>query len=433
MARYESISDWAKLRGISDSEYPYATGGLKVYQTIPHLLLATIIFAAARPLLFLLVRHILHTVTYPLIPVLGQIATTFLRAVAVVCSFIAVYAFWALAITTALIALVIYPVLIVLRWRSYERCVLRNDHHANKLRKRMLRTLNIRRRRRQLARQIAKAEGQSSGKSGEIIVLPQENIDTKKEAQTEALDALANMQVWINTRQSLTSDEVLTLYRIHIERPFIQETIDELDRLVKGLESAATRLEQGKVSFGSMMVSADQSYIEWTDTISEPDPYLQVGAHKVEHIKVKASFPLELFADRSDQIAEVKEKAKTWAENRGELMDKFMSTLATQGGQGAQGSRRLSVDVGNTNVAYTYELSFSIDFQRLDSYTGQIDQVFGVAGSTIELTGKSLMITLPLPEVLKVPIDEATMIRTIFGSDYDVWTKEEWNNYAKRC
>ena len=99
-------------------------------------------------------------------------------------------AFNVLTIVTALMVLA-YLVILVLRWRSYERNVITSDFKAISLKHNLIESLGIKR---EISAINAKKRG-SDGKTNEL------SFD--EQAQLEALKAMKNMKVTVNTRQSL--------------------------------------------------------------------------------------------------------------------------------------------------------------------------------------------------------------------------------------
>ena len=105
-----------------------------------------------------------------------------------------------------------YLILLVLRWRSYERNCVTNDFKARKLKRDMLNTLAVN----QSITNIRRAY--APNKNGET-----KEISFDDQSKLNALNALKHMSVTINTRQSLESEDLEQRFHISISVPFIQK------------------------------------------------------------------------------------------------------------------------------------------------------------------------------------------------------------------
>ena len=122
--------------------------------------------------------------------------------------------------------LFIYLIKMVLRWRHYERDVVGNDFEAALLKRRILGSLNI-------SQQYKNAVKAASGENNQD--------DPTRQGRVEALRTFKNMQVHINTRQSLSGFTIVKNSRISFEVPTNQFAIDELEKLMKNVSDVATQ------------------------------------------------------------------------------------------------------------------------------------------------------------------------------------------------
>jgi hypothetical protein len=435
MAKYETFSDYAKAHDLDDSTYPFARAGQRIFRAFMlsvaigiTLWIFGVLLSGASGMMPTSSYSPDHVSSLDLqglgdftqgdfsyiidnFHALSEFAGGFEGSawyyasavssyVAGVCFVLVVLVIFLLIFLAAL-----YAFVVLLRWRSYERSCLSSDYQAWRLRRQLIRTLNINRRIRQLKQKAKKAES-----STEI-----EHIDVSVESQLAALYALKKLRVSVNKRQALTGTEIHVRYSILIERPDIQSDIDELDKITKGLENTATRVQRGKVSFSTMIVSSDRGWVEFSDTLVEADKYHYVVEEIVEEILSQYTFPLSLFDDHQKSIYTAKKKASEWAGNTAKAMDNVIATISSKDQSGQ--SRRLRVDVGNTNALFTYEMALTINPNNFERTGATFDAIFKTSGTTITIEEGNLLITMPLPKDIKVPIDVPTMIREVFGKE----------------
>ena len=295
---------------------------------------------------------------------------------------------------------VLYGVNTIRRWRYFERKCLRNDMKARHLKNSLLRSLNVQRRLKEARQKLPDANAKS-------------NINVQSEGRVEALKAMKKLEVLVNTRQSLDSEELETRYCIVMQVPYIETEAEEFLKLIKNLDSVATKLMHNKVSFGAMTMSSDRSQVVFQDVVIEIDKYADID-DEVEDDRPPSqySFPLSLLVDKQGEIDSKKDKAKAWANNTADALDKMLATKETA-------AKRLGVNVGNTNALFTYELSFKLELQSIDRMGELIDNVFKTSGTDVKIDAGNLQITVPLPKNLKIPINVPTMYKEVFGPEID--------------
>lgn len=308
-------------------------------------------------------------------------------------------AFNVLTIVTALTILA-YLVILVLRWRSYERNVITSDFKAISLKHNLIESLGIKR---EISAINAKKRG-SDGKTNEL------SFD--EQAQLAALKAMKNMKVTINTRQSLETDDLESRYRIEINIPFVQKDNEKLQAMLKDFNNVATRLERGEVTFGSQIISADQSKIEYFDSIVIPDKYayedLSNENGQVTYGDCEYVYPLSIFKDNRAIAEQKKADGARWALAAVNDLDDLITTVNV-------GGKRQGFNVGSRNLLVKYELSFRLESGKEDLLVKYIDKKFNTKGTTVVNAGNQMEIVVGLPDIFSAPIDVQTLFKTAFG------------------
>lgn len=308
-------------------------------------------------------------------------------------------AFNVLTIVAALMVLA-YLVILVLRWRSYERNVITSDFKAISLKHNLIESLGIKR---EISAINAKKRG-SDGKTNEL------SFD--EQAQLEALKAMKNMKVTVNTRQSLETDDLESRYRIEINVPFVQKDNEKLQAMLKDFNNVATRLERGEVTFGSQIISADQSKIEYFDSIVIPDKYayedLSNENGQVTYGDCEYVYPLSIFKDNRAIAEQKKADGARWALAAVNDLDDLITTVNV-------GGKRQGFNVGSRNLLVKYELSFRLESGKEDSLVKYIDKKFNAKGTTVVNAGNQMEIVVGLPDIFSAPIDVQTLFKTAFG------------------
>lgn len=308
-------------------------------------------------------------------------------------------AFNVLTIVTVMLLLA-YLVILVLRWRSYERNVITSDFKAISLKHNLIESLGIKR---EIPAINAKKRG-SDGKTNEL------SFD--EQAQLEALKAMKNMKVTVNTRQSLETDDLESRYRIEINVPFVQKDNEKLQAMLKDFNNVATRLEHGEVTFGSQIISADQSKIEYFDSIVIPDKYayedLSNENGQVTYGDCEYVYPLSTFKDNRAIAEQKKADGARWALAAVNDLDDLITTVNV-------GGKRQGFNVGSRNLLVKYELSFRLESGKEDSLVKYIDKKFNTKGTTVVNAGNQMEIVVGLPDIFSAPIDVQTLFKTAFG------------------
>ena len=309
-----------------------------------------------------------------------------------------------LSVAGIVFSIVGYIVALFVRWQNYERDVITSDLRALKLKKSILDTLAVKRHIRDIWDKFHRQQRSSGAKASE-------GMSFEDESKLNALNALKNMKVYVNTRQSLDDEQVEQRFRVIIRTPFVQQESDALQNLLKGFDQVATRMEQGQVSFGSQIISADQKQIEYTDAVIVPDKYAFEVIDEdglVSYGSSDYTFPLDLFVDRQAEIDKKTQQANRWAFRTANELDDLLTTLEL-------GPQRNRVTCGAVNVQFDYRLSFRLDHNKSQQLPETLDKRYNTSGTTVDAHGDSISITLAIPEDLKRPINVPTLYREAFG------------------
>lgn len=311
------------------------------------------------------------------------------------------------------ILLIAYLILIVMRWRSWERDVVRNDFRAMSLKRNILSTLAVDKAISAINKRYHQGGNWSldslKGKGGSSS--QQKEMSFEDESRLNALKELKRMRVYVNTRQSVDGDEIVRRYQVIIKVPFVQKESDDLQSVLKDFDKVATRMESGRVSFGSQVVSADQSTVSYADSIVVPDKYafeVTTEDNATSYGESEYVYPLSLFIDNTDKIRKAEKGAKKWSFRTAEEMDDLLTTLGIA-------AKRIEMHCGSRNVQYKYAVSFRPNDNTMGSLAEQLDRRFDTSGTTAEMAGNRLTIVIGLPDALVSPIDVSTLYRKAFG------------------
>lgn len=392
----KSFEVFALEKDLDDLTFPYSGAGLKVFRKIYTTLKIFIIVGIISVGLKVGVGFIPPSLSANLGQALSYVA-------------IAQKILW-IAFTVAgllfVATIILYMIITVLRWRSYERTCFKNDRHAEKFRKKLIKVMKVNE---QISRQEdvnSKEESQedSNGKKGSV------SIENKN--KLENLKRLRNMEVRINTRQSLDSKAIKRHYTILVDMPDNHEERQGMLSLVEPLGRTANRVDKSELRFGDLLEFEDGSKISYQDAYPVKDKYDRVVKEKnVEKEKYEFSIDLTLFEDRTDEIVSARLQANQWASKQASVLDKLFLTSGSN-------SRRTRVMIGASTALIEYELSLDTkSISNIETQEKTIDKAFDISGTKISLSGKKLSVSLPLPKDKVLPVDVPSMYRETFGSE----------------
>lgn len=292
--------------------------------------------------------------------------------------------------------LFIYLIKMVLRWRHYERDVVGNDFEAALLKRRILGSLNI-------SQQYKNAVKAASGENNQD--------DPTRQGRVEALRTFKNMQVHINTRQSLSGFTIVKNSRISFEVPTNQFAIDELEKLMKNVSDVATQRTNARSKFGALEISEDRSIWSVSSQTPVKDKYYfeDPNANKDDG-DYESSFGIENFTDNTQKINEIKESAEAFANRTSVAMGTFLTSAKYQ-------VTFIDFVLSATTLTLKYEWTFDPQSPNVGSLDKSIDKTFNTDGATVSLSGNQLIIVFPMPKEYHIPIDVRTLYLEVFGGD----------------
>ena len=292
--------------------------------------------------------------------------------------------------------LFIYLIKMVLRWRHYERDVVGNDFEAALLKRRILGSLNI-------SQQYKNAVKAASGENNQD--------DPTRQGRVEALRTFKNMQVHINTRQSLSGFTIVKNSRISFEVPTNQFAIDELEKLMKNVSDVATQRTNARSKFGALEISEDRSIWSVSSQTPVKDKYYfeDPNANKDDG-DYDSSFGIENFTDNTQKINEIKESAEAFANRTSVAMGTFLTSAKYQ-------VTFIDFVLSATTLTLKYEWTFDPQSPNVGSLDKSIDKTFNTDGATVSLSGNQLIIVFPMPKEYHIPIDVRTLYLEVFGGD----------------
>lgn len=292
--------------------------------------------------------------------------------------------------------LFIYLIKMVLRWRHYERDVVGNDFEAASLKRRILGSLNI-------SQQYKNAVKAASGENNQD--------DPTRQGKVEALRTFKNMQVHINTRQSLSGFTIVKNSRISFEVPTNQFAIDELEKLMKNVSDVATQRTNARSKFGALEISEDRSIWSVSSQTPVKDKYYfeDPNANKDDG-DYESSFGIENFTDNTQKINEIKESAEAFANRTSVAMGTFLTSAKYQ-------VTFIDFVLSATTLTLKYEWTFDPQSPNVGSLDKSIDKTFNTDGATVSLSGNQLIIVFPMPKEYHIPIDVRTLYLEVFGGD----------------
>ena len=292
--------------------------------------------------------------------------------------------------------LVIYLFKLVLRWRHYERDVIGNDFEAALLKRRILGSLNI-------SQQYKNAVKAASGENNQD--------DPTRQGKVEALRTFKNMQVHVNTRQSLSGFTIVKNSRISFEVPTNQFAIDELEKLMKNVSDVATQRTNARSKFGALEISEDRSVWSVSSQTPVKDKYYfeDPNANKDDG-DYESSFGIENFKDNTQKINEIKESAEAFANRTSVAMGTFLTSAKYQ-------VTFIDFVLSATTLTLKYEWTFDPQSPNVGSLDKSIDKTFNTDGATVSLSGNQLIIVFPMPKEYHIPIDVRTLYLEVFGGD----------------
>lgn len=410
MASRASFAAWAKERGIDDSTFPHAEAGYKAFVILLSLLKAGIIFAMVSALSSSLLRLIdektfgsnglifdgldLVFIKIPEIKSPMAIAESLVASAGNVSK-----AVLPAVIVLSAIAAVVYIALTLMRWQCWERNCLASDFSAHRTKKRVLSTLAVKRRLREAKRAAEKSGGQDSNEP---------TVDSA--AKVSALRSLKSLKVRRHVRDTADNTGLKVTELVTIAMPPTEAEREALMSVLKDFDKTLTRVEEGSLNFGDMLITTDYSRIEFKAEKVIEDPYdWEVDEETGEAVEYWRSFPIDIVRSESDDtIDEKREEAKAWAEKTAASVDKMLTTKQSA-------VNRISVTCSSTVALIRYEMSFQLDVKKFESMQEALNNAFRTTGCSARVDMGDLLISIPLPKGKTIPISITKMYEEVFG------------------
>ena len=310
---------------------------------------------------------------------------------------------------------VIYAQNVIVRQRCFERDVVQNDAEAIRIKNELLRVKRIPQQIKELKSQM-KNRNKSGGGNNDVIeslarAMSNDGAPQIKDVdELDALKAFKQCYVNVNTRQDTLGDDIEKHYAVIFKSPDSVEADASLAKKLDGVEYVVTRILKGEVSMGAMIESRDRSMRKFTGSVVVDDKYAvteTVDTSDTKKEDYEHGFPLDLLIDHTDEINTKKDQALRWATQTAGAIDSLLSTSKTQ-------ANRQKVDVGSSSALFIYDMSTAIDIKNMDSMAETFNNAFKTKGSTISIDAGRILITIPLPDKFKLPIDVPSMYREVF-------------------
>lgn len=414
---FKKFSTFVMDRGIKDRTFPYARYGLRVFVLCRRFLITGAVLAA----IGFVVRLVAHAIPVPQayhvdtgslgmgggaepgsdmsipdVPV-DKWVVGLVNALTGLGSFLYVLA-W-VAVAGAVIAAVVYALVVVKRWQAFERHCLINDYRAERIRKQVLRASSAKRYVREAKRAVKKE------KDGD------DPVSQSTEAKLASAKALTKLKVFVNCRQSMdVSDKVLRIYQMECKIPINRAEGDEFLRLVDSLDQTAN--SASKLHFGQRSFDENGRVVSWVDQVSVKDRYKRRDKSGGEHevVEYGSSFPLSLFDNHEEENKEIRMLAQRYAETKAIDLDSMLKTLDIQ-------ARRERVVLGASTAKVVYDLSYSVGsgVDLVDQLSKKLDKNFKTSGTTVAVNEGKLEVGLPLGD-RSLKVDVASMYADVFGA-----------------
>lgn len=327
---------------------------------------------------------------------------------------ICVYIATVVSISFVIVFGAIYAQNVIVRQRCFERDVVSNDAEAIRIKNELLRVKRIPQQIKELKSQMNNRN--KSGGNNDMIeslarAMSNDGAPQIKDVdELDALKAFKQCYVNVNTRQDTLGDDIEKHYAVIFKSPDSVEADASLAKKLDGVEYVVTRILKGEVSMGAMIESRDRSMRKFTGSVVVDDKYAvteTVDASSKKTEEYEHGFPLDLLIDHTDEINTKKDQALRWATQTAGAIDSLLSTSKTQ-------ANRQKVDVGSSSALFIYDMSTAIDIKNMDSMAETFNNAFKTKGSTISIDAGRILITIPLPDKFKLPIDVPSMYREVF-------------------
>lgn len=263
-----------------------------------------------------------------------------------------------------------------------------------------------------------------------------------RKVEKAARRRLRLMRVYIHTRKEEGESVPTKQYKVKILQPTNTKVDDMLNRMISKMTKKLRQATSG-VTFGDQEQSLDgrwylykgseeakekkaRSVKKQENIVSEPEEHEEVdyGESAVKNYKGNhqdATYPLDLFEDKTGKIEEQTEQAHRFAERMQQRITGFLTSTE-------KSVTHQATHVGNTSVLYKYRLAFSKN-QSSDKQSKLIEaglsDALEVDGIIVQGGSGYIRITLPLKE------GEDEEVKYNYNIDIDVKTMIEQVNFSE--
>ena len=408
-----SFSEISKEKQFSEDYYPYSEQGIKLatqfYLNLERsilFLIITIIFKFLTVYLTIDASKIkeadklLHSMKFSskdvsineMLQYIGSIGTKWIMMFN--------FVIFMIFISISLMIMLFYIINIIKRQRNYERSVIKNDLKAFFLKRKILGSKNAKSVLRDKKRALQKK------KEGDNRLTIEDKIPVLVQKE------FMKMIVMINSRESLDSKGFVdTQYRIIFNTPHDDDIAEKLDKEIEGINLLASRLVKAKVKFGKKFDSDDYSFVVFRAWDQQKDKYLRNESQEdeqQEEVEYEYSYPLSMLIDQQDKIDQKREMADQWAKRNIATIKAFLSTSKID-------CSFKKYEVGNSMVSYVFVMADDVSLPHFDKLGDTLDNMMKRKGSTVALEEGNLIVSVPLIDEAKVPLNVPTMYRELFG------------------
>lgn len=412
----QSFSAMSKLKQFSEDYYPYADQGIKIatifFKNMSRSIIYIILYLIFKlAFIFMMpdeqkvqsVKKGLSQLSLDNLKINVNIGDTCLYFGSLACKYISyiflIIALIFIAITT--IAFILYIFNIIRRQRRYERNVLINDYKAYSLKKKILRSRE--------AYKVLRDEKHAIRKKREG---KDKRLSQKDKLPLEVQKEFMKMIVQVNSRESLDNKGYVdTQYRIRFNLPSNDEVADALNKKVEGINSLASRLSKARITFGAKFESDDQSSIVFRAWQQEPDKYIyevEDDDAEQEVVEMESTYPLSMLNDQQEVIDSKKSDADQWAKRNIKTIKTFLTTSEID-------CTFVKYEVGNAMASYTFMMADDVKLPHFDKLPDNLDNMIKKKGSDVSISEGELVLSIPLPDDVKLPLNVPTMYRDLFG------------------
>lgn len=412
-----SFEDFVEVNKIEETTYPYARKGPKLLRKAH----SWTVNAIAAVIIWALLHYIAVPYYYSMVakqPTGQAIGGTnisldslFATGANILITVRKVAGFIAIAIAImAVIKCISYISNVLKRQQAFERDVYRNDKQANRLRAAILKQHEIERQIKEFKEEEKRRKQSVSGTNNTY----QRSLSDDDKLQV--LQTIKNLEVYINTRQSVLNDEIERVHRVEVGLPSSTEQSEQVKKTIEnyGVEAnritASNRKKYDRTQFPtSPIIYSDGTRAAFPSSEVVEDKYakpnVQTGSTK-KTVEYEPTVDLDLFIDRSKDIAKRSKRAKKYLEGAGENVENILASNKVS-------ARLTRVEPGNTSGMLVYEMAGEVKAAHNQSLIDPITMAYTKA-ATLRVSGKEIFVTVPLPPDARAKIDMKTLMEEMF-------------------